>query len=226
VLLTGDGPRFLRNALTDDAPEGSQVSTDALWWPPTKIVGRHLAPFLAAQTGEEPPAEPPAGIAVSIELEAEAESLRRDRLIAAAVEEALRDRAAGPTVGERMSSNPLVVAPEDTIGEIAERMSALDVGVALVAEYGRLIGILTARDMLHTLADRAHPSDARARAWMTADPIVVTPATSLDAAGILMTEHHIHHLPVVEGERPVGTIELGDVARRHATAPMEIGLGF
>lgn len=227
MLLTGDGPRFLRSDLAGEAPEGSQVSTEALWWPPTKIVGRHLAPFLAEQTGDEPPAEPPAGIAVHIELDADTEGMRRDRLIASAVEEAIRERSAGaPTVGDRMNVEPLVVAPEDTIGEIAERMSALDVGVALVAEFGRLIGILTARDMLHTLADRAHPSDARARAWMTADPIVVTPVTSLEAAGILMTEHRIHHLPVVEGERPVGTIELGDVARRQATAPMEIGLGF
>jgi sulfide:quinone oxidoreductase len=225
MLLTGDGPRFLRNTLTDDAPEGSQLSAEALWWPPTKIVGRHLAPFLAEQSGEEPPVEPSGGIPIDVELDADAEALRRDRLIASAVEEAVRDRGA-PTVGDRMNADPLVVAPEDTIGEIAERMSALDVGVALVAEYGRLIGILTARDMLHTLADRAHPSEARARMWMTADPIVVTPATSLEAAGVLMTEHHIHHLPVVEGERPVGSIELGDVARRLVTAPMEIGLGF
>jgi sulfide:quinone oxidoreductase len=225
MLLTGDGPRFLRNTLTDDAPEGSQLSTEALWWPPTKIVGRHLAPFLAEQAGEEPPAEPRGGIRVEVELDADAEAMRRDRLIASAVEEALRDRGA-PTVGDRMNPDPLLVAPEDTIGEIAERMSKLGVGVALVTEYGRLIGILTARDMLHTLADRAHPSEARARMWMTADPIVVTPATSLEAAGLLMTEHHIHHLPVVDGERPVGSIELGEVARRLVTAPMEIGLGF
>jgi sulfide:quinone oxidoreductase len=225
MLLTGDGPRFLRSDLEGGMPDGTQVSTDALWWPPAKIVGRHLAPFLAEQTGEQPPAEPPEGIPVEIELDAAAERLRRDRIITAAVEEALRDRGAA-TVGERMRPDPLVVAPEDTIGEIAERMSTLDVGVALVAEYGRLIGILTARDMLRTLADRAHPSDARARTWMTADPITVVRTTSLEAAGILMTEHDIHHLPVVEGERPVGTIELGDVARRRGAVPMEIGLGF
>ena len=51
-------------------------------------------------------------------------------------------------VGELMTSETLVVAPEDTIGEVAERMSELDIGAALVAEYGRLIGILTSRDML------------------------------------------------------------------------------
>ena len=51
-----------------------------------------------------------------------------------------------------MSADPLVVAPEDTLGEVAERMRERDVGSALVADYGRLIGILTSRDLLRALA--------------------------------------------------------------------------
>ena len=124
-----------------------------------------------------------------------------------------------------MTGDPLVVAPEDTIGEVAERMSFLDVGAALVAEYGRLIGILTSRDMLRALAGRVHSSEARVRQWMTADPIVVTPATALDAARIVMVEHHIHHLPVVDGERPVGSIGMRDVVPAEPV-PMKVGLGL
>ena len=101
---------------------------------------------------------------------------RSDRLVIEAVEEALHDRGVA-RVGDVMTGDPLVVAPEDTIGEVAERMSFLDVGAALVAEYGRLIGILTSRDMLRALAGRVHSSEARVRQWMTADPIVVSPAT-------------------------------------------------
>ena len=48
LLLTGFVPRYLRS----DVPAGtSTVDTEALWWPPAKIVGRYLAPFLAAQLG-------------------------------------------------------------------------------------------------------------------------------------------------------------------------------
>jgi CBS domain-containing protein len=163
-------------------------------------------------------------VPVEVELDPNEVVARRDRVIEAAVEEALRERVAR-RVADAMSSDPLVVAPEDTIGEIAERMSDFDAGAALVAEYGRLIGILTSRDMLRALAGRVHSSEARARQWMTADPITVSAATTLEAARILMTEHHVHHLPVVEGERPVGLVSLRDVVRS-VSVPLEIGLGF
>ena len=48
LLLTGMEPRFLRG---DDEEGGSLVDTEPLWWPPAKIVGRHLAPFLAEHLG-------------------------------------------------------------------------------------------------------------------------------------------------------------------------------
>ena len=211
LLLTGDRPRYLHSERVGG--EG-KATTEPLWWPPAKIVGRYLAPFLAAQTGSPAPSEPPegAGVRVEVELDADRVEQRRDRVIAAAVEDVLHERALA-RVGDLMTSDPLVVAPEDTIGEVAERMASLDVGTALVGEYGRLIGILTSRDMLRALAGRVHSSEARVRQWMTADPIVVSATTSVDAARILMVEHHIHHLPVVEGERPVGTIGMRDVVR-------------
>jgi sulfide:quinone oxidoreductase len=48
LLLTGLAPRYLR---ADVSGGGSVIDTEALWWPPAKIVGCHLAPFLAAQLG-------------------------------------------------------------------------------------------------------------------------------------------------------------------------------
>ncbi len=199
-----------------------------MWWPPAKIVGRHLAPFLAGLAGAESPAspEPDSGLQVEVELDPKLIERRRDRLIEAAVEEALVEHGA-ERVGDVMSTDVLVVAPEDTLGEVAERMGERDVGSAIVAEYGSLIGILTSRDMLRALAARVHSSEARVRSWMTAEPITVSTATVLEAAAILMTEHRIHHLPVVDGERPVGMVGMRDVA--HSTRPRSLsglGLGF
>jgi sulfide:quinone oxidoreductase len=56
LLLTGSVPRFLR---AEAMGGGSTVDTEPLWWPPAKIVGRYLAPFLARHLGvpDEPPAE-------------------------------------------------------------------------------------------------------------------------------------------------------------------------
>ena len=111
-----------------------------------------------------------------------------------------------------MTDEPLIVAPEDTLGEVAERMTTLDVGSALVADYGRLIGIVTSRDLLRAFAGRIHSSEARVREWMTAEPISVSRDAPLAAALRLMNEHAFHHLPVVEGERAVGLVGMRGVA--------------
>jgi CBS domain-containing protein len=228
LLLTGGKPRYLRRELRAD-PEREPVESDEpLWWPPAKIVGRYLAPFLAELTGTEGATAsiPDAGVRVEVELDAEGAEDRRNGLIESAVD-ALGESGVS-RVGEIMTADPLVVAPEDTLGEVAERMRERDVGSALVAEHGRLIGILTSRDMLRVLAGRVHSSEARVRQWMTADPIAVSATTTLEAAVILMTEHHVNHLPIVEGERPVGVVVMRDVVR--ASAPFavtraRIGLG-
>jgi sulfide:quinone oxidoreductase len=69
VLLTGFVPRYLRA----DIREGtSVVDTEALWWPPAKIVGRYLAPFLAAELGlssELPEGAHRAAVEVEVELD-------------------------------------------------------------------------------------------------------------------------------------------------------------
>ena len=227
LLLTGSEPRYLHSELS--AHGESWVSGEALWWPPTKIVGRYLSPFLAGLSGTPVPAEPPAEAGVAVELQLDSlRDTRRDRLLAEAVEDSLREHDV-TRVAEVMSDEPVVVAPEDTLGEVAERINVLGTGSALVAEYGRLIGILTSRDMLRALAGRVHSSEARVRQWMTAEPITVTPETSLDAAAVLMFEHDIHHLAVVDGERPIGIVRMRDAVRARALAGerrAQVGLGF
>jgi CBS domain-containing protein len=207
------------------------VSPEPLWWPPAKIVGRYLAPFLAGLIGVEAPPETPLAHAVPVERELgpeEVERLAANRLGLVRHAAAIRGEAAGRTVAEVMFSEPLVVAPEDTLGEVAEKMQARDFASALVSDFGRLIGILTSRDLLRAFAGRVHSSDARVREWMTAEPLTVTAEATLDEAALLMTEHHVHHLPVVAGERPVGMVGLRDVTRSVLLdrPPIAVGLGF
>jgi CBS domain-containing protein len=136
------------------------------------------------------------------------------------------DKLGPRTVGAVMRGDAPVVSPEDTLGEVAEKMSDLDIGSALVAEYGRLVGIITSRDLLRALAGRTHSSEARVRQWMTEDPVVVGQSETLAVAAELLREHGFHHLPVVEGERPVGMIGLRDVVRQDAEFAVGIGLGL
>jgi hypothetical protein len=51
LLLTGGAPIFLRAELASGNGDTSVAVTELLWWPPGKIVGRHLAPFLAERAG-------------------------------------------------------------------------------------------------------------------------------------------------------------------------------
>jgi CBS domain-containing protein len=115
------------------------------------------------------------------------------------------------TIRDLMTSEVLTVAPEDTVGEAAEKMVARGVGSVLVSDYGRLIGILTERDLLRAVADRIHSSEARVREWMTREPITVTQDTPAEDAARTMLEHGFRHLPVVDGDQTIGIVSLRDV---------------
>ena len=96
LLLTGSEPRYLHTELGGGGT--SWASPEPLWWPPSKIVGRYLSPFLAAITQTPVPTElssSPTGIAVEAALEASTAS-RRDRLAALAV----------PDRTQRFADNP------------------------------------------------------------------------------------------------------------------------
>ncbi|HKG11308.1 MAG TPA: CBS domain-containing protein, partial [Gaiellaceae bacterium] len=130
-------------------------------------------------------------------------------------------------VDEVMTKDPLIVAPEDSLGEIAERLRERDAGSALVCDYGRLIGILTSRDLLRAYAERVHPSEGRAREWMTAEPLSVPLGTSLEEAALVMSGHGFHHLPVVDDDgRALGVVGLRDTVRAGALPRLHIGLGL
>jgi CBS domain-containing protein len=112
-----------------------------------------------------------------------------------------------------MRRDILGVAPEDTIGFAAEQMAERDVGAVVVLDYGRLIGILSERDILRAVAGRVHSSEARVREWMTADPMTASPDTPPEEAARVMVENGFRHLPVVEDEQAVGIVSIRDVMR-------------
>jgi CBS domain-containing protein len=117
------------------------------------------------------------------------------------------------TVGELMTTDVLTVDPSDTIGETAEKMVDLGVSSAVVSDYGRLIGIVTERDLTRAVAGRVHSSEARVREWMTPDPVTLARDASAEEAARIMLEQRFRHIPIVEDEHTVGIISIRDVAR-------------
>ena len=125
------------------------------------------------------------------------------------------------TISDAMRSDFVAVAPEDTLGEVAQKMVEAKTGAVAVLDYGRLVGILTERDMLKAMAGRVLTSDARAREWMTGDPITAEPDLELEKAQEIMLSNGFRHLPVVEGGRVVGIVSLRRVAAAMAQIPLE-----
>ena len=116
------------------------------------------------------------------------------------------------TVADLMTKDLLTVDPADSLGEAAQKMTERGVGSVVVSDYGRMIGILTERDVMKAVAARTHSSEARVREWMTPNPVTVGPDAAVEDAGRVMLDNGFRHLPVVEEDRPVGIISIRDLA--------------
>lgn len=106
------------------------------------------------------------------------------------------------------------IHPEASVYEALDLMADKDIGALLVMEGERLVGIFSERDyarkiILHGKSSRETP----VREIMTLRVVVVRPDQSLDDCMALMTGKHIRHLPVVEGDKVVGVISIGDVVK-------------
>jgi CBS domain-containing protein len=110
---------------------------------------------------------------------------------------------------------PVTVRTSATVGEAVGVMLKRDLGAVLVVdEAGRLRGIFSERDLLKKVAG-LHEDYAGlpVTQFMTADPETITPADTLNFALHKMDVGGYRHLPVVEGDRPVGVISVRDMLR-------------
>ena len=106
------------------------------------------------------------------------------------------------------------VTPSTTVFEALQRMADHNIGALLVMNGDRLAGIFSERDYARKVALRGLTSkDTTVGELMTGKVITVGPAWTADQCMALMTEHHIRHLPVVEGDRVLGVISIGDAVK-------------
>ena len=118
------------------------------------------------------------------------------------------------TVADLMTKDVLTVEPSDTIGEAAEKMHDANVGAVVVVEdMVRIVGIVTERDLMRAVAQRARAAEARVRLWMTENPLTIEPETTVEDAAEIMFTRNFRHLPVVKDGRPLGIVSLRLLAR-------------
>jgi CBS domain-containing protein len=107
---------------------------------------------------------------------------------------------------------PITVSPATTIRDAATQMSAQRVSSVLVVEAGRLIGVVTDRDLRNRVVAQGLDSARPVLDIATLDPLTMDVRKPAFDALLLMARHNIHHVPVMDGDNVVGMITATDVS--------------
>ncbi|MEU6578586.1 CBS domain-containing protein [Streptomyces sp. NPDC046805] len=114
---------------------------------------------------------------------------------------------------EIMTTDLVMVDPLTSVIDVAQLMRSEDVGDVLVVEDGRLRGVVTDRDLvLRVMAEGGRINDRTVANACSEELVTVTPDDDVDEVLALMRERAVRRVPVVEEDRPVGIISLGDLA--------------
>lgn len=106
---------------------------------------------------------------------------------------------------------PVAGSGELTVEQAAHLMKERRVGALLVMDGNRLAGIFTERDALfRVIAEGRDPAKTRLHEVMTANPRTITPDRPFGHALHMMHEGGFRHVPVVDGERPIGVVSARD----------------
>jgi CBS domain-containing protein len=106
----------------------------------------------------------------------------------------------------------LSVEPQTSLAQVAKKMRVEDADSVAVMSEGRLLGIITERDLVRAIADGIDPLQTKAEIVMTADPATVTADEEVAVVAVKMMTLGVRHLPVVDSDgKPVGLISARDL---------------
>lgn len=111
-----------------------------------------------------------------------------------------------------MTPNPRSISPDEPIQNAARIMRDLDTGVVPVVDNGRPVGLVTDRDIVVRAVAEDGQLSRPVRDIVTGSVIAARPDMTTGEAERLMSEHQVRRLPVVENERLVGIVSIGDLA--------------
>jgi len=121
-----------------------------------------------------------------------------------------------PTVRQLLAEKSInavyAVHPDQMVFEALEMMSSRRLGAVMVMENDRMIGIFSERDYARKgILEGRKAKSTPVTEVMTANVFVVTPDQGIEDCMKLMSEKHIRHLPVMENDRVIGLLSIGDI---------------
>jgi CBS domain-containing protein len=120
----------------------------------------------------------------------------------------------GVNVREFMTTNPVIILPNENIKSAAELMISRGVGSLIVIDEDKLVGIITEKDMVEKIIKPNKSVDKlRVKDIMTENVITISPDMDLQTAVELMNDKNVRRLPVVDDEKLVGLITEKDVLK-------------
>ena len=114
------------------------------------------------------------------------------------------------------------ISPDATVFEAIELMADKNVGALLVMSGERLLGVMTERDYTRKVALHGKNSkETRVREIISNAYISASPFHTVEDCMRLMTHHRVRHLPVLEGDRVMGIVSIGDLVNWIISAQYE-----
>lgn len=191
-ILAEEGYGFI---LTDEAPSRE------IYFHRNSLLGRpfdSLAVGTKVRFHEEPGTEGPQASSVTVTARASrAPTPSRRRMV---------------KIRDLMTSNPATCSPRESVAAALARMWEHDCGILPVVDEGRIIGVLTDRDIAMALLFRsAHPGELPVQALARGTVYRCSPDDDVLTALATMAEHRVRRLPVTENERLVGILSINDI---------------
>ena len=106
------------------------------------------------------------------------------------------------------------IGPDDSVFDALQRMADKGIGALLVMEGERIVGIVTERDYARKIALKGRTSAlTQVRDVMTTSVMFVKPVQTSEECMSLMTDNRLRHLPVVQDDKLIGLISIGDLVK-------------
>jgi CBS domain-containing protein len=114
-------------------------------------------------------------------------------------------------ISEIMTKAAVTDSADDTLAEACDKMRHAQTSSILIMDGDRMVGIVTERDVVKTIARGLDPKETRLKDVMTTDIFTIGPMTTLKEAANIMATKWIRHIPIVEGSKVVGMISQRDL---------------